>query len=118
LPSTAAALRLGAVPVLALARCSVRSFSQAPVAEASAAASKSSSTVRIVFSSGGSKTRNSGSYRTPSEAMTCGGASAIHSPIAANERAPANTAATAMASSDVSGCRNPRASRGSGTNAR
>ena len=42
-------------------------------------------------------------------------ASATHSPTAVNDRAPANTAAIAVSNNDVSVCRTPRGSRGSGT---
>jgi len=47
---------------------------------------------RMVTSSGGSNRRVSRS-RMPSASKRCGGASAIHSPIAANDRDPASTAA-------------------------
>ena len=49
----------------------------------------------MVASSGGPDRPVSGSRRTPRAARTCGGASATHSPAAANDRAPASTAATA-----------------------
>jgi hypothetical protein len=44
------------------------------------------------------------------EARICGGASAAHSPIAVNDRAPASTAAAAVSNNDVSVCRTPRGS--------
>ena len=72
----------------------------------------------MVASSGGWNCRVSGSRRIPSEARTDGGASAIHSPIAVNDRDPASTAAIAAASSEHSEWRIPRGSRGSGTRAR
>ena len=52
---------------------------------------------RTVASSGGWSVRRHGSARTPSAASTPVGASAAHSPIAVNERAPARTAHTATA---------------------
>lgn len=72
----------------------------------------------MVASPGGSHRRVSGSRRIPSEASTCGGASAIHSPMAVNDCAPASTAAIAAASTEDSEWRTPRRLRGSGTRAR
>jgi hypothetical protein len=57
-------------------------------------------------------------WRAPSAARTGWGASAAHSAIAAIDRAPASTAAAAMASIASSGWRRPRALLGSGTRAR
>jgi hypothetical protein len=51
----------------------------------------------------------------PSTSSASGGASAAHSPIAVKDVAPVNAAATAVASTEVSECRTPRGSRGSGT---
>jgi hypothetical protein len=51
-------------------------------------------------------------------ARTGWGASAAHSAIAAIDRAPASTAAAAMARMATSGWRRPRVARGSGTAAR
>jgi len=51
----------------------------------------------------------------PSSASSSAGVSPTHSPIAANERAPASTAANPTASSPGNACRTPRGSRGSGT---
>lgn len=56
----------------------------------------------MVASPGGSNRRVSGSLRIPSEASTDGGASAIHSPMAVNDCAPASTAAIAAASTEGS----------------
>jgi hypothetical protein len=97
---------------------SARLLSHAPAAAVNALASSRSSTSRIIASSGTSYARDKGSYRTPSVCSTSAGTSAIHSPIAANEVAPVNAAATAAASSDPSECRTPRGSRGSGTHAK
>jgi hypothetical protein len=72
----------------------------------------------MVASSGGSNRPLNGSRRIPRQARTCGGASVTHSPIALNDRAPASTAATAVSNNDVSVCRTPRRSRGSGTRIR
>ena len=72
----------------------------------------------MVASPGGSNRRVSGSRRIPSEARTGGGASAIHSPMAVNDCAPAITAAIAAASTEDSEWRTPRRLRGSGTRAR
>lgn len=52
------------------------------------------------------------------QASTDGGASAIHSPMAVNDCAPASTAAIAAASTDGSGWRRARRLRGSGTRSR
>jgi hypothetical protein len=52
---------------------------------------------------------------TPSRASTPGAASAAHSAIATNERAPASVAASATASTPGSAWRFPRGLRGSGT---
>ena len=51
----------------------------------------------------------------PSRASTPDSASATHSPIAVNERAPARTAANATASNGANRCRTPRRARGSVT---
>jgi hypothetical protein len=80
-----------------------------------AAASTDSGTRRMVASSGGSNQPASRSRRTPRQARTCGGASATYSPTAVNDRAPASTVATAAINNDVSVCRTPRGSCGSGT---
>src|SRR5215218_2971685 len=58
------------------------------------------------------------SRRAPSAARTGWGASVVHSAMAANERAPASTAAAARARIATSGWRRPRALRGSGMVAR
>jgi len=58
------------------------------------------------------------SRRAPSAARTGWGASVAHSAMAANERAPASTAAAARARMATSGWRRPRAPRGSGMVAR
>jgi hypothetical protein len=73
---------------------------------------------RIVASFNGSNLPVSGSRPIPSAAITCGGASATNSPIAANDLAPASTAATDAIRRDVSECRIPLGRRGSGTAAR
>lgn len=52
----------------------------------------------------GSNRRVSGSRRIPSGPRTREGASATHSPIAANDRAPASTTVTAITNNDVSVC--------------
>jgi hypothetical protein len=57
-------------------------------------------------------------WRAPSAARTGWGASAAHSAIAANDRAPASTAAAAMARMATNRWRRPRVARGSGTVAR
>jgi hypothetical protein len=67
---------------------------------------------------GGLKAPVSGSRRVPSAASTWSGASAAHSPIAASDLAPANTAQTATASTAPSARRRPRRRRGSGNWAR
>jgi arylsulfatase A-like enzyme len=59
-----------------------------------------------------------GSYRAPSRSSTCGGTSAIHSPTASSEVAPASTAHADNARTHTKACRTPRGSRGSGTSAR
>jgi hypothetical protein len=69
----------------------------------------------MVASSGGWNWLVSGSRLIPSSARTCGGASATHSPTAASDCAPASTAATDASNNDVSVCRTPCGSRGSGT---
>jgi hypothetical protein len=61
---------------------------------------------------------SAGPRAAPSPASTSGPASAAHWPIAANDRAPAATAAIPTASSPASGCRRPRHLRGFGTWAR
>jgi hypothetical protein len=58
------------------------------------------------------------SRRAPSAARTLWGVSAAHSAIAVIERAPASTAAAAMARMAISGWRWPRGARGSGMVAR
>jgi len=55
-----------------------------------------------VASPGGWNRPASASKRTPSAARTPGGASAAHSLIAANDRAPASTAATEISSTEAS----------------
>ena len=92
--------------------------SQNPTAASSAAALTVSSTRRIVASSGGSNRPASGSHRTPSAARTCGGASAIHSPTAANDLARPARPPRPPAGTYVRLWRRPRGSRGSGTRAR
>jgi hypothetical protein len=52
---------------------------------------------------------------TPSPARVCRSASAAHSAIAVNERAPASTAHTARPKTTTSRCRTPRRCRGSAT---
>jgi hypothetical protein len=113
-PSTATARRLPG-PATWLA---VLAVSHEPTAASSASASTASSTRRMAASPGGSNRPVSGSRRIPSTAITCGGASAAHSLIAANDRAPATTAATDVRKRDASECRTPRGRRGSGTAAR
>lgn len=89
-----------------------------PTAFSNAAASSRSITRRIVDSSGGVNRLVNGSQRTPRTSNTAGGASATHSPIAASDCAPANTAATATSNNELNECRTPRRWRGSGTHAK
>jgi hypothetical protein len=92
--------------------------SQAPMARSSASASMRASTRRTVASSGGLGAPVQGSRRIPSAARTWPGASAAHSPIAASDLAPANTATTATPSTTARVCRRPRRWRGSASWAR
>src|SRR5436190_15109084 len=76
------------------------------------------STRRSVASVGGWRCPVSGSRRTRSATSTAAGTSAAHSPIAANDLAPASTAHTATATTAVRPCRRPRRLRGSGNRSR
>jgi len=76
-------------------------------AASSRPASTDSRTRRIVASPGGRNRRASGSNRTPSSARTPGGASAAHSAIAVNDRAPDSTAATDVSRTGASEWRTP-----------
>jgi Transposase DDE domain group 1 len=84
------------------------SASHRPITRSSASGSTRARTRRTVASPGGRQTRRSASRRTPSAAKTGPGASPAHSPIATRDLAPASTAATATASTALSGCRRPR----------
>ena len=99
------------LPSIAITRCSprtvVRVHSQAPITAARASASRPANTRRNVDSSGA----RPGS----SPVVAAGVCAAAHSPIAANERAPAMTALNPTARSCDSGYRTPRRARGSGT---
>jgi hypothetical protein len=113
LPSTATACRLGrGAGGGRVGGGSCWPASHAPMAWSSASGSTRASTRRTVASAGGLKAPVNGSRRTPSAASTWPGASAAHSPIAANDLAPASTAQAATASTALSACRRPRRCRG------
>jgi hypothetical protein len=104
-------------PTLWLRSWRWRSASQAPTAAARALASSRPSVRRMVASAGTAQWSGA-SRQAPSAARTGWGASVAHSAMAANERAPASTAAAARARMAISGWRRPRALRGSGMVAR
>jgi hypothetical protein len=93
------------------------SASQAPMAPASASASRRTRVRRMVASAGTAKWSGA-SRQAPSAARIGWDASATYSAIAAIDRAPASTAAAAMARMAPKGWRRPRVARGSGTAAR
>ena len=123
MPCARAATRWGAFPFLLFAPrtvlpsmamtsrpsdCMTRVQSQAPMTRSRTSALTSANARRKVDSSAGPRA-------APSTASTSGPASAAHCPIAANDLAPAATAAIPTASSPASVCRRPRFFRGSGT---
>jgi hypothetical protein len=112
LPSTAMARRrLTAGPRRS------RSASQVPMAPGQRVWVQAGQVRRMVASAGTAKQPGAW-WRAPSPARTGWGASAAHSAIAAIDRAPASTAAAAVARMATSGWRRPRVARGSGTAAR
>ncbi len=96
----------------------VRADRKAPIAASSASPFRRASRRRTVAGCGTTTWPVRGSGAKPRALTAQPGASVIHSPIAARERAPASTAAAAAASSAGSGCRRPLRSRGSGTESR
>jgi hypothetical protein len=103
LPSRAITLRWPTTPV--------RVHSQAPRTESNTVASRRLKVRRIADSDG------THGPVDPNAARRSSSASATHCPIAANDRAPAATAAIPTAKIPGSWCRIPRARRGSGTDA-
>src|ERR1022692_92015 len=89
-------------------RAAARAVIHMPRARSRAAGSTAVSTRQIVTRSGTAPGR-------PSPALSSGPASAAHSAIAANDRAPARVAQTATARTGTRSYRTPRGSRGSGT---
>src|SRR5450759_5319012 len=101
------------LPSIAMTRCApsrpTRVRIHAPTTASSSSPSTRVSTRRVVASHGRREPA------TPSRAGTPASASATHSPIAVNERAPPRTAANTTASNDANRCRTPRRARGSVT---
>jgi hypothetical protein len=123
MPCASAATRCGAFPSLPFAprtalpstamtslppACTALVCSQVPRTRSSTSGLTRANARRNVDSSAGPRA-------APSTARTSGPASAAHCPIAANDLAPAVTAAMPTASSPASECRRPRFFRGSGT---
>lgn len=91
-----------------------KSSSQRPTAWSNASPSMRPGSLRTVVYAGRHRFGNTGSGRTPRCSRTEDGASAIHSPTASKELAPAYTAHAVGASTTTRVCRTPRGSRGSG----